>query len=77
MKLKIVKGEENNMKFKVSFRWYETDTFCTNICIAKNKDVVMEHYCEKYKDVTVSTASDYEFEDAKRKGMPVVIINLQ
>ena len=61
-------------KFRVSFRWYESDTFCTNICIAENEDVVKEHYCEKYKNVTVSPASDYAVEDAKRRGMPVVTI---
>ena len=58
--------------FKVCFKWYDTDTYCTNICIAENENVVKEHYCKKSKDVVVSPASDYEVEAARRRGMPIV-----
>ena len=61
-------------KFRVTFRWYDTDTFCTNICIADSEDTAREHYSKKYKDVTVRPAFDYEVEDAKRRGMPIVTV---
>ena len=61
-------------KFMVTFRWYDTDTFCTNVCLAKNKEKVREHYENKYRDVSVRPASDIETETAKHKGMPVVTV---
>jgi hypothetical protein len=57
--------------FYVTFRWYDTDTYCTNICIAENKDMVHEHY-SKYNNVSVREATAYEVETAKVKGMPII-----
>ena len=57
--------------FMVSFRWYDTDTFCTNLCIAESAEKAREHYESKYRDVSVRDALKGEVETAKRKGMPV------
>lgn len=57
--------------YMVTFRWYDTDTFCTNICVASDEDAVREHY-SKYRDVSIRPASNYEYETAERKGMPIV-----
>ena len=70
------KGEKMNirgMNYRVTFRRYDTDTFSTNICVAKNEDEVREYY-SKYCDLSVRPASNSEYDEAKRKGMPIVII---
>lgn len=61
-------------EFMVTFRWYDTDTFCTNLCIAESADKVREHYESKFSDVSVRPALKGEAETAKRKGMPVVTV---
>ena len=57
--------------YKVTFRWYDSDTFCTNICIAESEDSARAEY-SKYKDVTLVKASESQVELAKKKGMPIV-----
>lgn len=59
------------MNYKVTFRWHDTDTFCTNICVAYSEEEVKAHY-SKYRDVSIRPASNYEYETAERKGMPIV-----
>ena len=61
------------MNYRVTFRRCDTDTFSTNICVAKNEDEVREYY-SKYCDLSVRPASNSEYDEAKRKGMPIVII---
>lgn len=59
-------------KYSVTFKWYDTDTYCTNICEAESEEIVREYYGNKYNEVlSVEPISDYEFETAKRKGMPI------
>lgn len=60
-------------QFCVTFRWYDTNTFCTNICFADSEDAVREHY-GKYSDVSIRLAFDVEVEMAKKKGMPVITL---
>lgn len=59
-------------KYIVSFQWYDSDTYCTNFCIAKNAKEVEDHYAKKYGGfVTVREAKDFEYEMAKNRGMPI------
>lgn len=60
--------------FMVSFRWYDTDTFCTNLCVAESAEKAREHYESKYSNVSVRDALKGEVETAKRKGMPVTTV---
>lgn len=55
----------------VTFRWYDTSTYCINIAIADNMKSVFEHYNKKSDYVTVNPADENIIESAKRKGMPI------
>lgn len=60
--------------YSVSFKWYDTDTYCTNLSKAENEETVRNHYESKgCKVISIKTASDYEVESAKRRGMPIVV----
>lgn len=56
--------------YVVTFRWYETDTFCTNLVYTDNREQIHK----KYGDTLLSfhEATEYQIAEAKRKGMPVV-----
>ena len=56
----------------VSFKWYDSTIFCSNIVLAESKDVVEKHYTEKYGWCSVHDIQCYELEEAKRKGMPII-----
>lgn len=58
------------MYYKVTFKYSES-VYCTNIAVAKNEDVIRNHY-KKYEILNISKASDYDIKDAKRKGMPII-----
>lgn len=58
--------------FKVSFE-YSENVYCTNIAVAECKEDVEKHY-SKYSWVSVKDAEDWEVEEAKRKGMPIVTV---
>lgn len=58
--------------FKVTFKWYDTDTWCSNIAMAETEAQVREHYMKFGGDTIVSAATNGEVEEAKRKGMPVI-----
>ena len=58
--------------FKVTFRWSDTDTWCSNIAMAETEDEVREHYKKYGGDPIISAARDWEVDEAKRKGMPIV-----
>lgn len=61
--------------FTVTFRWYQTDTYCTNLCNAKDEKAAREHYESKGCEVvSVKETPSYEVEAAKRKGMPIVSV---
>ena len=61
-------------KFMVTFRWYNTDTYCTNVCLAESEEQARAYYESKYSDVSIRLAFDIEVETAKRKGMPIVTV---
>ncbi len=57
----------------VSFQWYDTDTYCTNLCSASDTSLIISHYEDKgCRVVGIRRAEKYEIESAKSKGMPVV-----
>lgn len=60
------------MFYNVSFRWYDTGTYCTNIASAASEADVIAHYAGR-EIVSITPASDYDVQDARRRGKPVVV----
>ena len=57
--------------YSVTFKWYDSDLYCTNIVYTDTEDNIKEKY-SKYGECFVSKCSEDEVELAKRKGMPIV-----
>lgn len=61
--------------YSITFRWYDTNTYCSNIVIAANEDAARKHYEDEGKEVVgISPASEYDVEDAQRRGKPVITV---
>ncbi len=58
--------------YNVTFRWYDTDTYCSNIARAECAEDVKSHYAKYDSDPTITEASSYEVESAKERGKPIV-----
>lgn len=59
--------------FNVTFKWYDTGTWCANLAQAERAEDVKAYYMSEYgSEPIISEASTYALEDAKRRGMPVV-----
>ena len=61
--------------FNVSFQYSES-VYCANIAHAETVADVEAHYSE-YAWVSVSPAADYEVEEARRRGKPIVEVDPQ
>lgn len=59
--------------YMVTFRWYDADVYCVNVCIADDEEKVRKYF-SKYSDVNIRPISDDEVTAAKRKGMPITIL---
>lgn len=57
--------------FKATFRWYNTNTYCTNMALAESVEDVRAHY-SKHEVISISEASPYELKEAELKGMPII-----
>ena len=57
--------------YSVTFKWYNSDLYCTNIVCADTEDSVKEKY-SRYGECFVKKCDESEVEIAKRKGMPIV-----
>ena len=57
------------MAYLVTFQWSET-IYCVNIAIG-TIDAINKHY-SKYQWFSLRAATEYDIEEAKRKGMPIV-----
>lgn len=58
--------------YNVTFKWYDTDTYCSNIAKAECAEDVKAHYAKYDSDPTINEASSYEVEAAKERGKPIV-----
>lgn len=61
--------------FNVTFQYSES-VYCANIAHAETVEDVETHY-SKYAWVSVSPAADYEVEEARRRGKPIVEVDPQ
>lgn len=62
--------------FNVSFQ-YSENVYCANIAHAETAADVETYYNSKYTWVSVSPAADYEVEEARRRGKPIIEIDSQ
>lgn len=60
------------MYFNVTFKWYDTDTYCSNIASAATADDVAAHYGSKYPWFDIQPATENDVNDAKRRGKPII-----
>ena len=60
------------MYYKVTFKHSE-NVFCTNIAIADSMEAVKNHY-SKYSWSNVRECAEWEVEEGKTKGMPIITI---
>lgn len=61
--------------YNVTFKWYDTDTYCANLAKAESEDDVKAYYGNKYgSEPIISEAPAYALEDAERRGKPVVTV---
>lgn len=58
--------------YNVTFKWYDTDTYCSNIAKAECAEDVKAHYTKYDSNPTITEASSYEVEAAKERGKPIV-----
>lgn len=67
------KGDPRN-GYSVTFRFHDTDTYCSNLVFAFSEESAKKHY-EKdgNHEVSVRPAESWEIEEAKRKGKPILI----
>lgn len=56
--------------FAVSFKYSET-VYCSNIAHAETVEAVKAHY-SKYEWVSVRECEEYEVEEARRRGKPII-----
>lgn len=62
--------------YNVSFQYSES-VYCANIAHAETAADVEAYYSSKYTWVSVSPAADYEVEEARRRGKPIIEVDPQ
>lgn len=61
--------------YSITFRWYDSNTYCSNIVIASNEETARKHYEDEGKEViAISPASEYDLTEAQRRGKPIITI---
>lgn len=72
---KIEKGKKAMKLYNVTFKWYDTNTWCANLAKAESEEDVKSYYGNKYgTEPIISEAYAYALEDAERRGKPVVTV---
>ena len=58
--------------YNVTFKWYDTDTYCANIAKAESAEDVKAHYAKYDSNPTITEASAYDVTSAQERGKPIV-----
>lgn len=59
--------------YLITFKWGDSDIYCTNICVAPDEDSARKRYESLgYQVVGVREADAYECNSAQNRGMPIV-----
>lgn len=64
------------LSYLVTFRWHETDTWCSNIAKAKSEEAVRSYYQNTLHiiDIYINPLSSMEVEIYAERNMPIVTI---
>lgn len=58
--------------YNVNFKWYDTDTWCSNIAKAETIEDVKAHYAKYGSEPIIKEASAYDVESAIERGKPII-----
>lgn len=58
--------------YLVSFKWYDSDIYCSNIVHAGNDQAVRDYYSSKYRWCAVYSAKDEDLRKARERGIPII-----
>ena len=58
--------------YLVSFKWYDSDIYCSNIVHAGNDQAVRDYYSSKYGWCAVYSANDEDLRKARERGIPII-----
>ena len=65
--------KDNTMKtwYLATFKWSDDGVYCTNLVLTDSKEKAEEHY-SKYEMVSIRIADEWEVDNYRSRGMPVV-----
>lgn len=65
--------EDKSMIYNVTFKWSD-GVYCSNVVVTdKGEEAIRDHY-EEYENVWVTEGREYDLQDAKRRGKPIIKI---
>ena len=65
--------KDNTMKtwYLATFKWSDSGVYCTNLVLTDSEEKAEEHY-SKYEMVSIRIADEWEIDNYRSRGMPVV-----
>ena len=65
--------KEKTMKtwYLATFKWSDSGVYCTNLVLTDNEEKAEEHY-SKYEMVSIRIADEWEVDNYRSRGCPVV-----
>ena len=65
--------KETTMKtwYLATFKWSDSGVYCTNLVLTDNEEKAEEHY-SKYEMVSIRIADEWEVDNYRSRGCPVV-----
>ena len=65
--------KDNTMKtwYLATFKWSDSGVYCTNLVLTDSEEKAEEHY-SKYEMVSIRIADEWEVDNYRSRGMPVV-----
>ena len=65
--------KEKTMKtwYLATFKWSDSGVYCTNLVLTDSEEKAEEHY-SKYEMVSIRIADEWEVDNYRSRGMPVV-----
>ena len=65
--------KEKTMKtwYLATFKWSDSGVYCTNLVLTDSEEKAEEHY-SKYEMVSIRIADEWEIDNYRSRGMPVV-----
>ena len=65
--------KDNTMKtwYLATFKWSDSGVYCTNLVLTDSEEKAEEHY-SKYEMVSIRIADEWEIDNYRSRGCPVV-----